>query len=401
MPTEKAALRSRFPELGPRVDEIIDLEATLWSTGDDGYAEQLARTIERTGRRSRSRAYGELALARRDFAQGHPELALQRLERSRPMDPEFHAELDLFRADCHFSLGDGQAAMTLLSRMTGRVTTDPNLLLRVGQARSLLGRTTGHGSGPVAEALNGIYHSAGFGMIRRSSVSEPIGVENLSCGVREAEPPESLPLVTVVVLLPDSLPEFHADLSSLCAQSWGRLEILVMGGQASIGRLGAADRALLEDGRVLLVDAAVAGEPPLASATSRASGELLTTHRYGSWAHPQRVEAQATALLIDPALNGTVAHHMNVSSELRPLPLGETSRASLVGPDPYSAMVRTSGLAPEEVAAAHRRVLAGFSQITGSLEVPEDVAMIGEGVPLTLTLAPAWPPVMSSAVMSP
>lgn len=373
---------------------MIELEAGLWSTNDPTYKERLARAVSRTGRRSRSRAYGSLALARWDFHEGRPEVALQRLDGVHPFDQELQADLDLFRADCFFAEGDSQAALTVLSRMTGRFTTDQNLLLRVGQARSLMGRTVDHGSGPVTEALNGIYNTAGLGMIRRTSVRDPIGINNLSCDVREAEPVGALPLVTVVVVLPESVPEGHSGLACLLDQSWRNLEVLVAAGAAAGERLAASDRTLLEDPRVRIVEED--GDATVSSYVRHATGELVTTHRYGSWAHPQRIEMQATALLVDPSLSGTISHHMNVSSGLDPRPLAATPRVNLVGPDPWSTMIRLSPKAPEDSGLAYDRVTALHSTITGDMETPEDVADVHETVPLTLTLADAWPVIVPS-----
>lgn len=399
-PEDAAASRMGLPEFGPSVEHMIELEDSLWSTGDTIYAEKLTRAVGLTKRASRPRAHGSLALARWHFYQGNTDTALQCLEDVRPSDPILRAELDLFRADCHCAQGQGQPALTILSRMTGRYTADQNVLLRVGHARSLLGKTSDHGSGPMTEGLNAIYSRAGVGMIRRRSVNDPIGLDNLSCDVAKAEPAESLPLVTVLVRFPDSLPDVHGGMSSLLDQSWRNLEILVPGGQEARDRLAALDPEALEDDRVVLIEERDDTDHPLALGATHANGELLTTHLYGSWAHPQRIEAQATALLVGPSLGAAVSLHMNVDSDLDPRPLAITPRMSLVGPDRRSTMIRTTGLTPSQVIAAYDRVVAGYSPVTGGLEPPEEITVLNNGVPLTLTLASAWPVATSTSAVS-
>lgn len=389
-----------LPEFGPSADHMLELEAALWTTGDHASAGELERAVKLTGRRSRGRAAGSLALARWDFYRGDAEEALRRLDGILPSDPMMQEELDLFRADCLCLLNEGRSALTVLSRMTGRHTADQNLLLRVGHARSLLGKAMDHGSGPMTEALNGIYSSAGFGMIRRNSVLHAVGLDNIACDVRESEPAESLPLVTVVVRLPDSLPEGHGAMSSLLDQSWRNLEILLPGGSAISERLDAADPDLLQDDRIVVVEEDGETGHPLASGAAHATGELLTTHLYGSWAHPQRIEAQATGLMVNPSLSGTVSHHMNVSSGLDPRPLAMTPRRDLVGPNPRSTMIRSSGLTSAEVVAAYDRTAARYSPVTGNFDPPQDVAVVNDGVPLTLTLASARPTTASPPVVS-
>lgn len=379
--------RWRFPEFGPGADRMDELEAELWATGDARHAQKLESMVKLTSATSSARSRGLLALARWDFHRGEVNSALTRLEGVQPHDADLRKELDLFRVDCLCYLGEGRRALSVLSRMTGRHTIDRNLLLRVGHARSLLGEAANHGSGPVAESLNRIYRDAGVGMIRRTSVVDPVGLDNISCDVPGAEPAESLPVVTVVVLIPDSPPEGHSGITSLLDQSWRNVEILVVGQRGLQEHLADVDETLLGDGRVVSIEGNGDTHEALVAGVSSATGELVTFHLYGSWAHPQRLEVQATALLADPSLRATVSSHMNVRSDINPSPLGITPRVDLVGPSPYSTMIRTSGMAPDDVSAAYGQVVESYSPVTGDLEPSEDVAFVKDGVPLTLTLA--------------
>jgi len=376
---------------GPTVAHILGLEVRLWSTGNEMYADRLARAVHLMPLGSRAHLRGSIALARWDFSQGRTDGAIQRLEGVQSSDPALQAELDLLRVDCLCDVGHGRTALTVLSRMAGKSTTEQNLLLRVGHARSLLGEQRVNGSGPMTEVLNSIYHGAGFGLVRRDSFSEPTSIANIACDVPPSEPEEQLPMVTVLTWLPDSSPEVYGGLSSLLNQSWTNLEILVLGHIDERDRLAVVDGAPVEDDRIVFIENASNDGHPWQLGIDHARGGLFTMHLPESWAHPQRVETQATALLADPSLLGTISSHMNVDSDLVPRPLGLTPRQELVGPDPHSTMIRLPGQGNSGVTARYEKVLAAYSPVTGDLIPTEGFALVNERVPLTLSVAVTRP----------
>ncbi|HJQ92336.1 MAG TPA: hypothetical protein VJ950_11560 [Acidimicrobiia bacterium] len=382
-PTSTARVVERDP--GPAEEYIIGLETRLWSTGRDTEVEKLTRSVGLTPRGSRARARGSMALARWFFSQGRADTALRRLEGVHPPNPSIQNEIDLLRVDCHCELGHAQEALSYLSRMTGRGTREQNLLLRVGHTRSLLDLPRNHGSGPMIEALNTAFADGGYRMIRRRSVNDAVGLGNIACDVPLAEPRESLPLVTVLVSLEDADPDPYGGISSLLNQSWRNLEILFVGGAEDRERLAAADESIFDDARVVFVsgDATDLWRAGL----DHASGDMVTGHIYGSWAHPQRIEAQARAMMADPMLQATVTSHLRVAPDLTPRPLGLAPRPRLVGPNPNSTMIRLAGGSSDEAVAAVRRVLSRLSPLSGELKPPENVVLISDDVPLTLTVS--------------
>ena len=382
------SLEAERKEPGPTVDHVVGLEVRLWSTGKAVYADRLARATRLMSPGSEARIRGAMALARWDFSHGRSDLALERIDEIRTSDP-FQAELDLLRVDCLCHLGQAQTALTVLSRMAGRSTSDHNLVLRVGHARSLLEGSRGHGSGPMAEALNVVYNAAGFGMIRRTEVNQPISLDNIACAVPDFEPREGMPLVTVITWVPESSLPPDGGLSSLVNQSWRNLEILVLGETDSRDQLSRQRGSLVDDPRVVFVRCDTDSDRPWAPGTESASGSFITTHQPGSWAHPQRVEAQARSLLADPTSRVAVSSHIHVNSDLTPRPVGLVPRREMVGPSPHSTMVRASGLGPEGVISAFDRVHAAYSAVSGDLAPDEDVALVSSDVPLTLALSGA------------
>lgn len=376
-------------EPGRSVEHVVGLEVRLWSTGKSIYAHRLARATHLMPAGTQARARGSIALARWDFSHGRSRLALGHIEDVRTSDPGLQAELDLLRVDCLCELGQGQAALTVLSRMAGRSTTDQNVLLRLGYARSLLEEARHHGSGPMAEALNVVYNGAGFGMIRRASVNQPVSLDNIACEVAPAEPREGLPLVTVITWLPESSPVRYWGLSSLVNQSWGNLEIMVLGETDGRDQLSREHGPLLDDPRITFIGCGIDNDRPWLPGIDRAAGAFITTHPPESWAHPQRIEAQARALLAEPWMRAMVSCHTNVDHDLGPRPIGLAPRPGLVGPNPHSTMVRSSGLGPVEVIAAFERVAEAHSPVSGELAPAEEVGLVSSDVPLTLSLSDA------------
>lgn len=371
----------------PTVDHLLGLEIRLWSTRNSHYADRLALTLQSMSEGSEAYARGAIALARWLFFQGRFDDALRRLERVHSSDPELDVELALLRVDCLCQLRRPSEALGILSTIVGRGTTDPNLVLRVGYARSLVGEAIGHGSGAMSEALNSVYASAGFGLIRRTSPTSPLSLDNISCDVPTAEPQESLPLVSIITRGGESLSESLVGLSSLVSQSWKPLEILVPAAGSERDELAASVPSLVDDDRIVFFDKddGVKGEDSLATATSRATGELITFHDLGSWAHPQRVEAQAAALLADPALNGNLSCCARVNWDLDLLTLGVSSSEHLVGPDPDTMMVRASGTPSDAILEAFNRVQSLYAPVTGAMTLPDGMALVSIGVPLNLS----------------
>lgn len=376
----------RFGRWEPSLDHIIGMEVMLFSTGSDSYVEKLARSIRSVTAGSDAHIRGALALARWSFHQGRPDDALQYLDEVEPLDRALRMAVDLCRVDCLCDMGDGQSALSLLSKIIGRPKRDKNHVLRVGHARSLVDGLADHGSGSMVEALNTIYHSAGFGLLRRTLVIAPIGLGNISCEVPYADPRVSLPKVTVVVRVPDGSTDI-VGISSLVRQSWRNLEILVVAAADERDHLSALDPALLDDDRVVFVDDTFDSDHPLMPAITHGTGELMTAHASDSWAHPQRIDAQASSLMFDPDLRGSISSHIHVADHLLPRPLGLVPKEDLVGPNPYSVMLRDSGAATDELLAEFDRIQANHSLVTGELRMLEGVDLVNDDVPLTLSNA--------------
>jgi hypothetical protein len=365
------------------VDNVIELIVRVWESGTPQDVGRLSDLVRLSEKDTPAHVRGTLGLARWDLHAGRVEEALASLEHLEPADPTLQREVDLLRIDCLLGLGQARAALTNLSRRIGRSTSDRDLILRSAHARFLLGSSTDHGSGPFVEALNAIYGHAGLGMLRRESVAAPTELSNLWCGVPTSEPREALPRVTILTSLRNPADLFG--LRSLVSQSWTNLEILVLGGAR------VHDDIADELGRgadVKFLDESDFTDHPLAVATRHATGEFVGLHPPGSWAHPQRVEAQASALVVDSEQDANVSAHMRVRRDLVPQPLGRAALPELVGLHPSTIMFRLGLGTPVEVLALFRQeVLPRYCATTGVLRpLPERIGHTFQHVPLSLSM---------------
>jgi len=376
-----------FGRSEPTRDIMIALESRLWSTRNPHYADRLARLVRSASNGSEAHVRGVLALARWYLYLDKSDAAWRYVETVHTSDPILEVELDLMRADCLCHQREGQRALSILSKLARRNKTDPNLILRIGYAVSLLNTPDGPGSSGMSDALNTVYGNDGFGLIRRTLTSFPIGMANISCDVADAEPKESLPRVSVITRVREPFSDSHVGISSLVNQSWRQLELLILANADGRDYLVAAAPALFEDKRVVLLDESRENEDWLTLALRRATGELATTHCARSWAHPQRVEAQASAMLADPTLQGTISSHVCVDSNLALHLTGHTSRRGLVSPDPHSTMLRVGPGSPDELAVRFRSVHSHNSSTSGRFRPPDGFAPVNRVVPLTLSRA--------------
>lgn len=360
---------------------MIALGAGLWSSDDPADAERFEATLSTTPNATDARGHGALALARWRLRHGNPEAALRTVESSTAASRTVQDELDLVGVDCLIECGRVRDALSALAKLTGKHSNDPVLTLRAASARLLLEPDPGTGSGPVVEALNTIYRDGSTAMVWRTSVGAPVGVANLSSAAPAAEPAGGSALVTVVTWLDGSgdVP----GLESLCGQTWSNIEVLILGDERAMSDDVRA--RLANDERVTVVDGDPAGRGRFTAAAEHGTGEFLTLQPPGSWAHCQRIEMQAAALAVDARLMGTVASHMVVGRDLRPLPLGRLAGRPLIGAAPQLTMLRVAGSRPPEIVERFEAVSNSLSPMTGEVSPPDGVALVLPGIPLVLT----------------
>ena len=127
------------------------------------------------------------------------------------------------------------------------------------------------------------------------------------------------PLVSVVVPARNAGTTIGTALRGLSAQSWRRLEILVVDNGSTDATEKVVRHHMSRDARIKLIDGSA--EPGAYAARNlgmaHARGEFLTVHDADDWSHPARIHLQAKALSDRPSLRGCLTHWVNTTSDLR------------------------------------------------------------------------------------
>lgn len=181
------------------------------------------------------------------------------------------------------------------------------------------------------------------------------------------------PLVTVIV------PAFRPDaglltaVRSLCAQTWSRLEILLVDDASGPDHAPLLHEAAALDPRVRLLRRETNGGSYLCRnlALTEARGELVTFHDADDWAHPQRIERQVAALLADPDHPANHSLAMRAHDDLTRQWLGY----SAVRTNASSLLARTAVL--REVGGFDEVRKSGDSELAARLE-----ALTGRRLPV-------------------
>ncbi|MDT0165799.1 glycosyltransferase [Actinotalea sp. AC32] len=128
------------------------------------------------------------------------------------------------------------------------------------------------------------------------------------------------PLVTVMMTTfePEREPLLAA-VRSVLAQSWRRLEVLVVDDASPTAFSDLLDEVAALDDRVRVIRLTENGGTYRARnvALREARGELVTNQDDDDWSHPRRVERQVLPLLADPELPGTRAPALAADEDLR------------------------------------------------------------------------------------
>ena len=269
--------------------------------------------------RGRARAFLSMAewyVARADYERAYENVALARVA-----DPSFTGsqEQPVLEAEILMRLGRPVEARSILEELEERDGPSPNLHYRIADTYAFPGDGQ---NGTDAECIrlgliNQILLKGGLLPIERCDDSLPLSIENVATsGWRDA----NVRPVKVSVIVPafEAAGTIGTAVRSLLEQTWADLEIIVVDDGSADGTAEAALAAAAGDERVRVVRLPRnEGVYPARNAGFRvASGELITTHDADDWSHAQKIEIQATALLEDPRLMGTMTQWVRVTDSL-------------------------------------------------------------------------------------
>ncbi|MDP4528972.1 glycosyltransferase [Alkalimonas delamerensis] len=171
--------------------------------------------------------------------------------------------------------------------------------------------------------INRIFQQAGLVGLQDSS--EPMTLDSLLAEPAIAKPPTSWrhkwlpsPLVSVIVPCFNAQHTIGTALGSLLAQSWPRLEIIVVDDASSDESVAVIKRWAQQDARIRLVQQSENQGAYAArnAGLALAKGSFLTTHDSDDWSHPQKIEYQLQALLTQPKAQASISHWVRTSAEL-------------------------------------------------------------------------------------
>ncbi|MYM55873.1 glycosyltransferase [Thalassovita mangrovi] len=130
--------------------------------------------------------------------------------------------------------------------------------------------------------------------------------------------PASLPLVSVILPVFNGAGGLPTALRGLQAQSWPRLEILVVDDGSSDNSLDIARAAAAKDPRIRVIahERNQGAYPARNTGFAAAKGDFITVHDADDWSHPQKIEMQAQALIAKPELKACLSHWVRVSNDL-------------------------------------------------------------------------------------
>jgi glycosyltransferase involved in cell wall biosynthesis len=127
---------------------------------------------------------------------------------------------------------------------------------------------------------------------------------------------------TVSIIMPAHNAEesITSSLRSLLSQTWTDLEIIVVDDASTDGTVGVAEDVARVDSRVRILKSGVRSGAYICRnrGLSEASGQFFTVHDADDWAHPEKIERQARALLRDPRKIASVSSWARVTPNLVP-----------------------------------------------------------------------------------
>lgn len=164
--------------------------------------------------------------------------------------------------------------------------------------------------------LNGVFQRHQFAPIKRFNESDALTIHNLTTS---PVPSAEGPLVTVILPVYNAEKSIDVALSSLVAQRWKSLQILVVDDASDDNTVAKVRAWQARDARVeLLCQPSNQGAYAARNAGARAArGDFITTHDADDWSHPEKIAQQVAHLMAYPDVMGVCTHWVRVDAQLR------------------------------------------------------------------------------------
>jgi hypothetical protein len=296
----KAWLREEGPALisGAAPGAARKLEARLWGGFSTTALAEIDIAVAAAEFRPRDAAEALLVRARWRAARAEIDAALADTRAARSLRSALarNPRQFMLEAQCLCALGKGAEARALLDLQGGRGLDVSATLLLANSWNPVLAGEAGSESGMLA-AIDDVFSRFGLAGIRRRDAARPLTMDNIVC-----DPPvaavEGGQLVTVIMPLHNGATTLTCALESLAAQSWRRIEVLIVDDASADGGAAVAAAFCARDPRFRLMRQSTNGGSYVARnrALGEAAGEFVTVHDADDWSHPDKIRLQIDTL---------------------------------------------------------------------------------------------------------
>lgn len=326
---EQAAFDTLHTPPAPKSD-VVELAEKLEAGFADEALDGLQRMHAAADPASDQGRNSALALARFAFAQGDYRAALSYTEEIEPDGGRGLRDQALFRGWCLAQSDGAEPAADILREALELFPQDPELCLAMAHAH--------RGTPDFAAWVNRLYRTSeltDFLAETPSDAWQPVRAEITPAS------PETGALVSVILAGPSGAPLAEGVLSSLQAQSWDQLEILLI--DRSSAQMAALDVTTVDDPRVTVVSMPVDTPDHAAWNTglARAHGLYVTRHSATEYAHPDKIARQLAAL--EDGAEIALAQSAHIAPNGQVLPRWQ-DRFALLHENTMSLIIRTETL---------------------------------------------------------
>ena len=222
----------------------------------------------------------------------------------------------LLEVECLRQLGQSDLARSILNPLLRKHPHNPELVLVMANSYApILGEDHPDYDDIRLDFINSLYRAAGLVPIQKLDSSKPLSITNLTTPVTPASfSGLAQPRVSVIIPAFNASATLSTALDSLLRQSWGNLELIVVDDCSMDETFSIAQRYASHDSRirVLRQDTNRGTYAARNLGLAHARGEFITTHDADDWSHPEKIAAQAQALMKRPSCPGNTSQCVRV-----------------------------------------------------------------------------------------
>lgn len=227
--------------------------------------------------------------------------------------------------------------------------------------------------------------AAGFAPLSLKEMPSGLRLQNLMCGSIICDS-SSGPLVSVLMPAFNAEQTIRTSVSSLLAQSWGNIEIIIVDDASTDSTLRVARALAATDSRIKVIAKERNGGAYVCrnSALAVAAGEYAMVHDSDDWSHPQRIEFQVRDL-IESGARSNFTYGVRVTDSLQVVT--KRTNGSMFIMNTSSLLMKTADI--REVGGWDEVRIGGDSELMERFCLFYDEPRRGlmKGVPLALILS--------------